>query len=182
MNFQEAAAAFSSGGLLAYPTEAVFGVGCDPDNDVALNRLLTLKQRDPRKGLILLASDFSLLLPYVDMAKITPAIKQNILARWPNGVTQVLPKNPLLSPLLCGEFDSIAVRVTNQPDVVELCRHVDKPIVSTSANLSGKEPAAKWEDLDPRLIEHLDYVIKGNTLGFDKPSTIVDAISGQQYR
>lgn len=182
MNFQDAAATFSSGGLLVYPTEAVFGVGCDPDNDAALTRLLTVKQRDSRKGLILLASDFELLLPYIDIKQITPAIKQDILARWPNGVTQVLPKSESLSPLLCGEFNSIAVRVTDQPDVVGLCKSVGKPIVSTSANLSGKEPAARWQDLDPQLIEHIDYVIKGNTLGFDKPSIIVDAISGQQYR
>lgn len=182
MNYQSAAQAFLAGGLIAYPTEAVFGIGCDPDNDKALLRLLDVKQRDPNKGLILLASNLEQLLPYIDELQLAPSVIEKMLARWPNGITQVVPKHPMLSTLLCGQFDSIAVRVTSQPDVVALCNEVGRPIVSTSANLSGLEPATTWQLLDPALTEQLDFVVKGDTLGFDKPSTIVDAISGQCYR
>lgn len=182
MNYCDAPSAFLAGGLIAYPTEAVFGVGCDPDNNQALERLLAMKQRDPSKGLILLASSFEQLIPYIDKDRLTPDMIAAMLGRWPNGVTQVVPKSKSLAPLLSGKFDSIAVRVTDQPDVVALCEAVGRPIVSTSANLSGLEPATTWQTLDPQLVEQLDFVVKGETLGFDKPSTIVDAISGQCYR
>lgn len=173
---------FKAGGLIAYPTEAVFGVGCDPSNDQAVKNLLALKQRPVEKGLILLAGDYEQLKPYVDDAALTQAQREQIFAQWPDGVTQVMPKNSSLSPLLSGQFDTIAVRVTSQPDVVALCQQTNQPIVSTSANLSGEEPAKTWQTLDPKLIEKLDYVVKGETLGFDKPSTIIDALTGETFR
>lgn len=182
MNNKSAIDAFNNGGIIAYPTEAVFGIGCDPDNEEALQRLLLLKQRSPEKGLILLASDFSQLLPYVDTSDMSEEQLTTMLSRWPNGITQVLIKNKGISPLLSGKFDSIAVRVTDQPDVVALCSQVNRPIVSTSANLSGLAPAITWQTLDPQLTSQLDYVIKGATLGFDKPSTIIDVITGEQFR
>ena len=179
---QTAVDAFINGGVIAYPTEAVFGIGCDPDNDIALQRLLALKQRSPEKGLILLAGDFSQLLPYVDISQMSEEQQSIMLSRWPNGITQVLKKSNSISPLLSGKFDSIAVRVTDQSDVVALCREVNRPIVSTSANLSGLPPAVDWPSLDPQLVVQLDYVIKGATLGFDKPSTIIDVITGEEFR
>lgn len=182
MSNETAITAFLSGGIIAYPTEAVFGLGCDPDNEIALQRLLDIKQRSPDKGLILLASDFEQLLPYVDMSQVSSVQQDEILSRWPNGITQVLTKQCGISTLLSGKFDSIAVRITTQPDVVALCRHVNRPIVSTSANLSGLPAAIDWRSLDPQLLSQLDHVIKGFTLGFDKPSTIIDAITGEEFR
>lgn len=182
MSNETATTAFLNGGIIAYPTEAVFGLGCDPDNEVALQRLLTIKKRSPNKGLILLASDFEQLLPYVDMSEISSEQQDKILSRWPNGITQVLRKKCGISTLLSGTFDSIAVRITTQPDVVALCRAVNRPIVSTSANLSGLPAASDWRSLDPQLLSQLDHVIRGFTLGFEKPSTIIDAISGEQFR
>lgn len=182
MNKQGAVKAFLEGGVIAYPTEAVFGLGCDPENDTAIKRLLAIKQRSADKGLILLASDFEQLLPYIDQAQLTDSLKADVLSRWPNGITQVLKKNQNISPLLSGQFDSVAVRITDQPDVVALCREVNRPIVSTSANLSGLAPASDWESLDPKLVSTIDYVIKGKTLGFDRPSTIINALTGETFR
>jgi len=179
---ETATTAFLNGGIIAYPTEAVFGLGCDPDNEASLKRLLAIKKRSPDKGLILLASDFEQLLSYVDMSQVSDAQKEKILARWPNGITQVLTKKIGVSTLLSGTFNSIAVRITTQPDVVALCRSVNRPIVSTSANLSGLPAASDWRSLDPQLLSQLDHVIKGFTLGFDKPSTIIDAITGERFR
>ncbi|MDP2561099.1 Sua5/YciO/YrdC/YwlC family protein [Psychrobium sp. 1_MG-2023] len=182
MTDQHAVEIFLNGGIIAYPTEAVFGLGCDPDNEQALQRLLALKQRPAEKGLILLASDFEQLLPYIDLSGVSAAMQQQILERWPDGITQVVQKNHEISPLLSGKFASIAVRLTSQPDVVALCRAVNRPIVSTSANLTGLPPADSWQSLDPQLVEQVDCVIKGKTLGFDKPSTIIDAITGEEFR
>jgi len=173
---------FHNGGIIAYPTEAVFGLGCDPDNFSAIERLLSLKNRKKEKGLILLAADFTQLMPYIDVSQVSQEQLQQVLARWPNGVTQLLPKNKKLSPLLSGQFKTIAVRITDQPDVVTLCNLTNKPIVSTSANLSGKEPAKTWEKIDTDLIKHLDYIIKGCTLGYTQPSQIIDALTGNIVR
>ncbi len=174
--------AFNKGGIIAYPTEAVFGVGCDPDNEDALMRLLQLKQRPAEKGLILLAGDYSQLLPYIDEGKISDELRTILLSRWPDGITQLVPKNQTLSPLLSGKFDLIAVRVTSQPDVVALCKKTNKPIVSTSANLSGQEPAKTWQSLAPEVEEKLDFIIKGNTLGHENPSQIINALTGELIR
>jgi L-threonylcarbamoyladenylate synthase len=174
--------AFKNGGIIAYPTEAVFGLGCDPDNKEALKRLLKLKQRSPEKGLILLAGSYSQLLPYIDDSKIPQDKRLTLLSRWPDGITQLVPKNNNISSLLSGSFDTIAVRITSQPDVVALCQQTNKPIVSTSANLSGQEPAKTWQSLDLVLSKQVDFILKGVTLGRTSPSKIIDALTGKIIR
>lgn len=173
---------FLQGGVIAYPTEAVFGLGCDPDNQTAIAKLLQIKNRPKSKGLILLASSFEQLIPYLDLTQLNDKQITLILSRWPNGVTQVLPAHIEISSYLTGDFSTIAVRVTDQPDVVTLCTQTNKPIVSTSANLSGLEPAKTWQTLDPQLISMIDYLVKGETLGFTQPSTIIDGLTGEVFR
>ncbi|REL25113.1 threonylcarbamoyl-AMP synthase [Thalassotalea euphylliae] len=174
--------AFESGGVIAYPTEAVFGLGCDPDNEQAVQKLLAIKQRPIEKGLILLASNYSQFLPYIDDSKIPQDKRFAVLSRWPDGITQVLPCLPSTPAWLTGKFSTLAVRITSQPDVVALCNKTNKPIVSTSANLSGHPPCKTWQEVEQALAEHLDYVIKGETLGFEQPSTIIDGLTGEIFR
>jgi len=173
---------FNNGGIIAYPTEAVFGIGCDPDNEKALQCLLTVKNRSADKGLILLAGNYSQLLPYIDESQIPQNMLTKMLSKWPDGISQIVPKSKNISPLLSGKFNTIAIRVTSQPDVVELCKQTNKPIVSTSANLSGQEPAKTWQTLTPELVEELDFVIKGKTLGHNNPSQIIYALTGEVVR
>ena len=173
---------FQAGGILAYPTEAVFVLGCDPDNELALRKLLSIKNRPTEKGLILLAGNYSQLLPYIDDSKIPQDKRFSVLSRWPDGITQLVAKNKNLSRLLCGRFSTIAVRITSHPDVVALCKQTNKPIVSTSANLSGCTPAKTWQEVEESLSEHVDYIIKSKTLGYDQPSKIIDALSGETIR
>ena len=173
---------FQQGGVLAYPTESVFGLGCDPDNNQAIEKLLSLKSRPADKGLILLAGNYSQLLPYIDDEQIPQDKRLAVLSRWPDGITQLVAKNINTSALLTGRFDKIAVRVTSQPDVVALCLATNKPIVSTSANLSGESPAKTWQEIPHDLADQIDFIIKGKTLGFERPSTIIDALSGDVIR
>ncbi|MFT5757938.1 MAG: L-threonylcarbamoyladenylate synthase [Alteromonadaceae bacterium] len=173
---------FNEGGVFAYPTEAVFGLGCDPDNDNALRKLLLIKQRTAEKGLILLAGHYSQLLPYIDEAAIPEHKRIKHSLDWPVGITFIYPAQKNVSKLLTGKFNSIAVRITTQPDVVTLCSQVNKPIVSTSANLSQKTPAKFWQALDPLLVNELDFVIKGQTLGYSQPSKIIDVLTGDVIR
>jgi len=179
---KNAAEIFSQGGIIAYPTEAVFGLGCDPDNDEAVRKLLLLKQRSVDKGLILLAASYTQLLPYLDDSAISQDQRFSVLSRWPDALTQVLPANSNISSLLCGVFDSIAVRITNHPDVVALCKLTNKAIVSTSANLSGQPPATTWQQVEQQLGDKVDFIIKADTLGFLKPTSIINGLTGAIIR
>lgn len=182
MHFDSAQQAFLAGGVIAYPTEAVFGLGCDPDNNEALEKLLVIKNRPADKGLILLAANYSQLLPYIDDSQIPQDKRFAVLSRWPDGITQLVAKSENCPALLSGRFDTIAVRVTSQPDVVALCNAVNKPIVSTSANLSGEAPAETWQEVESHLADQVDFIIKGQTLGYNQPSQIIHALTGEVVR
>lgn len=130
----------NKGEVIAYPTEAVFGLGCDPDSEQAVNKLLELKQRPWEKGLILIADNYEQLKDYVDDSQLTDEQKQTMFASWPGPVTWVIPAKSSTPKWLTGRFDTLAVRVTDHGLVKELCREYGKPLVSTSANLSGQEP------------------------------------------
>jgi len=179
---KQAAEVFTQGGIIAYPTEAVFGLGCDPDNKLAIQKLLSIKQRPSHKGLILLAANYSQLLSYIDDNAIGQDQRLKILSRWPNAITQVLPANKNISPLLCGNFDTIAVRITDHEDVVALCQQTNKAIVSTSANLAGNNPATTWQQVEKQLGDKIDFILKGETSGLLKPSTIIDGLTGEIIR
>jgi len=106
--------------VIAYPTEAVFGVGCDPDSETAVKRLLELKQRPMEKGLILIAANFEQLKPYIDDAALTPEQREAVFACWPGPVTFVFPAKASTPRWLTGRFNSLAVRVTNHPQVIAI--------------------------------------------------------------
>ncbi|MDN4502326.1 Sua5/YciO/YrdC/YwlC family protein [Alteromonadaceae bacterium BrNp21-10] len=181
-DFESAAEVFYQGGIIAYPTEAVFGLGCDPDNEQALQDLLTLKQRSADKGLILVAADYAQLLPYIDDKKIPQDRRFAIFSRWPGPVTWLLPKSANVSPLLSGDSDNIAVRVPDFEPVRQLCRVLGKPIVSTSANLSGLEPATTAQQVREQFANHSLFVLDQVVGGAIAPSSIYDARTGKQLR
>ncbi|EPP6261637.1 L-threonylcarbamoyladenylate synthase type 1 TsaC [Cronobacter sakazakii] len=167
--------------VIAYPTEAVFGVGCDPDSETAVKRLLELKQRPMEKGLILIAANFEQLKPYIDDAALTPEQREAVFARWPGPVTFVFPAKPSTPRWLTGRFDSLAVRVTNHPQVITLCEAFGKPLVSTSANLSGLEPCRTAQEVLAQFGDDFP-VLHGATGGRQNPSEIRDALTGELFR
>ena len=177
---QSAVAVLKEDGVIAYPTEAVFGLGCDPNSDPALQRLLDLKQRPAEKGLIIIAADLEQVLPYIQ--PLTDAQRKKLQASWPGRVTWLLPVNPAVSKLLVGEHNSIAARVTPHPVASELCRQFGKPLVSTSANLSGREPARSVGEVREQFGDQLDAVIDGEVDMDGKPSEIRDLISDKIIR
>ncbi|HMM44957.1 MAG TPA: Sua5/YciO/YrdC/YwlC family protein [Candidatus Macondimonas sp.] len=136
---RRAARLLRAGSILAYPTEGVFGLGCDPDQPAALRRLLALKGRRVDKGLILLAANMSQLSRF--MALLTPAQRERLIASWPGPVTWIVPARPGLDPLLTGGRTTLAMRVTAHGPARALCRAFGGAIVSTSANRSGHPPA-----------------------------------------
>ncbi|EMQ4302138.1 L-threonylcarbamoyladenylate synthase type 1 TsaC [Yersinia enterocolitica] len=167
--------------VIAYPTEAVFGLGCDPDSEKAVNALLALKQRPWQKGLILIAANYEQLKPYVDDAALTDSQRETIFSVWPGPVTWVIPTRPETPGWLTGSFDSLAVRVTDHPLVQQLCSQYGKPLVSTSANLSGQEPCRTTEEVRIQFGSSLP-VLAGLVGGRLNPSEIRDALTGKQFR
>lgn len=172
---------FAQGQLIAYPTEAVFGLGCDPDNDDAILKLLKLKNRPVEKGLILIASTYSQLLPYVKDADIPMDKRTEIFSSWPGPVTWLLPKSATLSSLVSGPSALVAVRVSNHPIVCAMCNELGKPIISTSANLTGEAPARTAQEIKHQFADSV-FLVDGEVGGAKNPSTIKNGLSGEILR
>lgn len=177
---REAARCVAQGGIIAYPTEAVYGLGCDPMNWFAVERILALKGRPVEMGLILIAADFEQLLPYV-----TPLTKQQMQplhASWPGPSTWLLPANPASPPWLQGQYETLAVRVTAHPLAAALCRACKTPLVSTSANQSGQPAARSALQVRTRIPCGVDLILAGEVGAERNCSTIRDAASGRTIR
>ncbi len=178
----EAVDALLIGDVIAYPTEAVFGLGCDPDNEQAIKRLLVLKQRPENKGLIIIAADISQLLNYVRDDLITNEMWQAVKQTWPGPVTWLMPAKTSVSRLLTGEHDTLAVRVTAHSVARQLCEHFGKPIVSTSANISGLSAARSVEEVNQQFANGLSCIVDGVVDRAASPSEIRDLLSNQVIR
>jgi L-threonylcarbamoyladenylate synthase len=167
--------------VVAYPTEAVFGLGCDPDSEIAVSRLLKLKNRPWQKGLILVAANYQQLNDYIDDTQLEDKQKTTILASWPGPVTWLMPIRPHVPNWLTGEFTSLAVRVSAHPAVIALCRRFGKPLVSTSANLSGMPPCRTYLEVKQQFGN--DFPVMNDSVGGQKnPSEIRDALTGKLIR
>ena len=182
LSIKDAAHALQAGAVLAYPTEAVWGLGCDPRNEAAVLRLLALKQRTPDKGLILVAADEAQLAPWVDLPALEPAQLARVRGDWPGPHTWVVPAAPAAPDWITGRHAGIAVRISAHPQVVALCRAFGAALVSTSANRSGEPAVRAREQLDPRLLAAIDGLLPGDTGGLARPTPIRDARSGAALR
>lgn len=177
---QEAAVLLRQGGVLAYPTEAVWGLGCDPFNSRAVQRLLLLKQRDPNKGVILIAASIDQFKPW--LTQITPAQRQQLEQSWPGPHTWLVKDNGYTPELIRGKHQQVALRVTNHPWVVALCEAFEGPLVSTSANTAGEPPLKNYAELASAFGGDLDMILKGELGGFNRPTPITDLATGKVIR
>ncbi|WMY94965.1 MAG: Sua5/YciO/YrdC/YwlC family protein [Arsenophonus sp.] len=170
------------GEIIAYPTEAVFGLGCDPDNEQAIHKLFLLKRRSWKKGLILIASSYEQLIPYVDYQRLTIEQKNRIFSVKNKPITWVLPAKKNISKYLIGTFDSIAVRIIHLQLIKDLCFLYGKPLISTSANLHGEPPCRTTEEVISRFNNKKVFILDGLVGGYQNPSEIRDIIKGCLYR
>lgn len=175
-----AARLIGAGGIVAYPTEAVYGLGCDPLNPAAVMRLLALKQRPWNKGMILIASTITQLAPY--LRPLSAELEDRVSATWPGPVTWLLPARPEVPYWLRGEHETLAVRVTAHPVAAALCETFGGALVSTSANLAGHEPARRALTVRRELGQQVDYILHGALGGSDRPTEIRDAQTGRIVR
>jgi L-threonylcarbamoyladenylate synthase len=177
---RRAVTCLNQGGIIAYPTEGVYGLGCDPFNKVAVDRLLALKQRPVEKGLIMIAANWEQLQSSV--TTLDPARMSEILATWPGPTTWVLPANPALPSWVRGKHESVAVRITAHPEAAALCKAFGKPLISTSANRQGKTPARDNLDVYREFGETIDYILPGRIGELTKPTPIYDGLTGNLLR
>lgn len=168
--------------LIAYPTEAVFGLGCAPYDEIAVRKLLTLKQRDVSKGLILIAADYSQLLEYVDDKKIGQDVRFKVLSHWPGHVTLVLPARSDVPRFLRGQHDTIAVRVTAHEPTRQLCKALGTALVSTSANHSGEAPFTSAAEVSQAFAGEVAWVMDAEVGLATAPSKIINPLTDEVIR
>jgi len=159
-----------TGGVIAYPTEAVFGLGCDPQNKTAVYRILAIKRRPAHKGLILVAADFEQLQPW--LLPVSPEQQATLQQSWPGPVTWLLPARPETPRWLRGQYDTLAVRVTAHPVTAALCRAAGRALVSTSANRSGRQALRTPLAVRLQLGQEIDALMTQAVGGATRPSTI----------
>jgi len=171
---------FSAGGLIAYPTEAVFGVGCDPFNASAVAHLLALKQRDWRKGLIVVVDSFAAAARL--SRPLLPAQWQRLKDSWPGPVTYLLPAADSVPLWVRGDSDKIAVRFSAHPVASALCQAVGGVLISTSLNVAGEPPVRSTLQARKSWRHDLDLIVPGNTGGQKNPTQIKDLLTGELVR
>ncbi len=178
-----AVAALRAGQVIAYPTEAVWGLGCDPWNEQAVLELLRLKQRPVEKGLILIASDIEQVEPYLE--KLTSEQRKMVIAIWSDetapATTWLVPLTANVPKWISGEHQQVAVRVTKHVQTQALCRAFGRPIVSTSANPSGEPSAINAAMVRSYFCDQI-FVLDGETGGATQPSVIRDVGTGKVLR
>lgn len=167
------------GGLIAYPTESCYGLGCDPRNPRALKRLIRLKGRSAAKGMLLIADDFKRLKPFV--RPLNGSDRARMARSWPGPVTWVVPASAVCPPELTGGRPTIAVRVTAHQGAARLCRSLGMALVSTSANKSGRKPAKTAAECR-RIFGTRVHVVAGRIGRRRRPSTLIDLATGTILR
>ena len=168
-HLQQAATCIRNGGVIAYPTEAVWGLGCDPANDAAVRRILALKKRPIEKGLILIGSDLAQFEGWIK--PLSPEDLAQVQATWPGPVTWVLPCYESVPESVRGKHDSVAIRISAHPQVRALCE-LTGPLISTSANPAGREPARTSLRIRQYFSQGVDYLLPGSLGGRSAPSEI----------
>ena len=166
-------------GIIGYPTEGVWGLGCNPFSEKAVERLLRLKKRTRDKGLLLVASEIDQFFPFLE------GLEQNKLAQldkiWPGPVSFLVPDNGVAPEWIVGANETLGLRVSAHPEVKSLCDQVG-PLVSTSANITGFPPVKSAEDFLISFEDEIDYVLEGRLGGLEKPTEIRHIITGEVFR
>lgn len=177
-NIRQATRILDRGGVIAYPTEGVFGLGCLPDNFRAVSRILRIKERDPAMGLIMIVSHPGQLADWVDM----PVEKLSLASSNENPVTWIVPARDDVPGWIRGEHEGLAVRQTTHPVARALCDQADSPLVSTSADISGHPPARNSLVLRRMFGALVDYIVPGECGPATGPSEIRHLQTGKILR
>ncbi|MGI9275886.1 MAG: L-threonylcarbamoyladenylate synthase [Endozoicomonas sp.] len=181
LNTEEVARVVGRGGVIAYPTEAVWGLGCDPWNREAVHRILDIKVRPVEKGLILVGASEQQFGPLLE--PLDDTLRSRLSNTWPGPLTWLIPDPSGWVPeWVRGQFDTVAIRVSNHPLVQALCKTTGRPLVSTSANRAGEEPLLTSEQVSREFGSLVDLIVEGDTGSQSTPSEIRDLQTGSIIR
>lgn len=179
-NFQlcQAAKIISNNGIISYPTDSVYGLGCDPLSEIAVNRILKLKNRPVEKGLIIIAGNINQLLPFIDISKseAEKIITTNEAISW------LVKKSEITPHWISGKHSKVAIRICKHPLVINLCKLLNQPIVSTSANPAGAKPATSNPQSRRYFLNQVDYYLTGPLGPLKKPTSIINIETGLVIR
>ena len=170
----------NNGGVIAYPTEFCFGLGCDPRNTKALKKLLDIKRRKVEQGVILIACELSQVEHYAEFEDLPKAAE--IKASWPGPNTWLLPAKGNVSEWVRGKHSSVAMRIPKHDFCLALCDQFGHAIVSTSANRHGQAAMLSAQEVEKELGGELDYIVDSAVGGAAHASRIKDALSGETLR
>ena len=178
---EDAVGILRRGGVIAYPTESVWGLGCAPQNKKAVQRILEMKKRPEEKGLILVAGNIKQVEPLI--SRLEPQYREILEASWPGPNTWLVPDvDQIIPSWIKGQFATVAVRVSDHPLVADLCQGLGGMLVSTSANPADKTPAMTQAQVQEYFPEGVDFVVPGEPGGRVGPSEIRDLMSQQVIR
>jgi len=169
-----------AGHIIAYPTEAVYGLGCDPGNESAVRKLLSLKGRHESAGFVLIASEFSQLQPWV--ADTDDALLHKAMQTWPGPVTWLFPRAADIPDYITGAHDTVAVRITAHEPSRNLCQAFAAALISSSANLTTARPARSVSEVEDYFGHDIAGILAGPLGGEENPSQIRDLASGKILR
>ena len=168
------------GGLIAYPTEGVWGLGCDPLDGFAVSKILDLKSRSAHKGLILLASDIKYFSPYI--SELGSNKLKLIEKSRGQGITWLVPNSGVAPEWITGSQNTLAIRISDHPVVAGICEAFDGAIVSTSANPAGRPAATNLLTVQRYFGNLIDFIVPGATGGQNGATEIRDLETGRTIR
>jgi len=180
LDIENAVECLREGKLIAYPTEAVYGLGCDPYNETAIHQLLELKGRRTQAGFVLIASRFSQLEPWI--TQLDAALIERAMQTWPGPVTWLFPRAAHVTDYVAGAHPTIALRITAHQPSRELCEAFGSALISTSANPSTDQPARSAGQVADYFGYRIAGILDGELGHADKPSEIRDLVSGKIIR
>jgi L-threonylcarbamoyladenylate synthase len=168
------------GGIIAFPTEAVYGLSCDPFSEKSIKRILAMKKRSIDKGFILLASSWEQFEHLIE--PVSPEMMVEISASWPGPVTWVFPAKKVVPYWVTGAHDTVAIRISSHQLVRALCQAYGSPIISTSANVEGHPPARNRREVHDYFPSGIDTILPGKLGDLKAPTEIRDARTGEIIR
>ncbi len=181
VKLQETIHYLRQGKIVALPTESVFGLSCRVDK-TCMKKLLKLKQRSATKGLILLGGSWTQLARYVDNSFLTSQHIEMITIPQKKVITWVVPASNDAPKLLTGGRDTIAIRLTSDPFLKDICNTLGEAIISTSANIANAQPAKDSSQVNQYFPVGIDYIYEGEIMNDNPPSKIIELLSGQVLR
>ena len=172
-NIQKAVDVFKQGGIVIFPTDTVWGIGCALNNEASVKKLFTLRKRPENKAVIALVDSIAMAQEYLLL--IDADVKKNILEKyWPQSVTVILPcKTEKVPEIVRGGGNTLAVRIPSHALLLPIVKELGVPILAPSANFAGEKTPTTLNEIDKELLNMVDYVLPGESLG-NKPSTIID--------